>query len=41
MAVAKKAGTTTTLLEAAKKVLRQSGYTGLSTRDVAPRPACR
>ena len=35
MAVAKKAGTSTTLLEAAKKVLRQSGYAGLSTRDVA------
>src|SRR4026207_439797 len=25
----------TTLLEAAKKVLRQNGYAGLSTRDVA------
>ena len=35
MAVAKKAETSTTLLEAAKKVLRQSGYAGLSTRDVA------
>jgi AcrR family transcriptional regulator len=33
--VAKKAETSTTLLEAAKKVLRQSGYAGLSTRDVA------
>jgi AcrR family transcriptional regulator len=27
--------TSTTLLEAAKKVLRQNGYAGLSTRDVA------
>ena len=27
--------TCTTLLEAAKKVLRQNGYAGLSTRDVA------
>ena len=35
MAVAKKVETSTTLLEAAKKVLRQSGYAGLSTRDVA------
>ena len=34
-AMAKKAETSTTLLEAAKKVLRQSGYAGLSTRDVA------
>jgi AcrR family transcriptional regulator len=33
--VAQKAETSTTLLEAAKKVLRQSGYAGLSTRDVA------
>src|SRR5919201_403096 len=32
---AKKAETGTTLLEAAKKVLRQSGYAKLSTRDVA------
>ena len=32
---AKKAETGTTLLEAAKKVLRQNGYSGLSTRDVA------
>lgn len=31
----KKAETGTTLLEAAKKVLRQNGYSGLSTRDVA------
>jgi len=31
----KKAETSVTLLEAAKKVLRQSGYSGLSTRDVA------
>jgi AcrR family transcriptional regulator len=30
-----KAETGTTLLEAAKKVLRQKGYAGLSTRDVA------
>jgi AcrR family transcriptional regulator len=30
-----KAGTSTTLIEAAKKVLRQKGYAGLSTRDVA------
>ena len=34
-ALAKKAETSTTLLEAAKKVLRQNGYSGLSTRDVA------
>ncbi|HZT48236.1 MAG TPA: TetR family transcriptional regulator [Hyphomicrobiaceae bacterium] len=34
-AVAKRAATSTTLLEAAKKVLRQNGYSGLSTRDVA------
>ena len=32
---ARKAETGTTLLEAAKKVLRQKGYVGLSTRDVA------
>src|SRR5262249_8373624 len=32
---AKRAETGTTLLEAAKKVLRQNGYSGLSTRDVA------
>ena len=32
---AKKSETVTTLLEAAKKVLRQKGYSGLSTRDVA------
>ena len=31
----KKVETSTTLLEAAKKVLRQNGYSGLSTRDVA------
>ena len=31
----KKPETSTTLLEAAKKVLRQQGYAGLSTRDVA------
>lgn len=30
-----RAETSTTLLEAAKKVLRQKGYAGLSTRDVA------
>jgi AcrR family transcriptional regulator len=34
-ASAKKPETSTTLLEAAKKVLRQNGYAGLSTRDVA------
>ena len=34
-AVVKKAETSTTLLEAAKTVLRQNGYSGLSTRDVA------
>src|SRR3979411_249317 len=34
-ALAKKVETRTTLLEAAKKVLRQNGYAGLSTRDVA------
>jgi AcrR family transcriptional regulator len=34
-AVAKKVETSTSILEAAKKVLRQSGYSGLSTRDVA------
>jgi AcrR family transcriptional regulator len=33
--VAKKVETSTTLLEAAKTVLRQNGYSGLSTRDVA------
>jgi AcrR family transcriptional regulator len=32
---ARGAETSTTLLEAAKKVLRQNGYAGLSTRDVA------
>jgi AcrR family transcriptional regulator len=31
----KKVETSTTLLEAAKKVLRQKGYSGVSTRDVA------
>jgi AcrR family transcriptional regulator len=31
----RKPETSTTLLEAAKKVLRQNGYVGLSTRDVA------
>ena len=34
-AMAKKIETSTTLLEAAKKVLRQNGHSGLSTRDVA------
>jgi AcrR family transcriptional regulator len=34
-ALAKKPETSVTLLEAAKKVLRQSGYAGLSTRAVA------
>jgi AcrR family transcriptional regulator len=34
-ALAKKPVTSTALLEAAKKVLRQNGYSGLSTRDVA------
>jgi len=34
-ALSKKTETSTTLLEAAKKVLRQKGYSGLSTRDVA------
>ena len=34
-AAAKKIETSTTLLEAAKSVLRQNGYSGLSTRDVA------
>jgi AcrR family transcriptional regulator len=34
-ALTKKAETSTTLLEAAKTVLRQNGYAGLSTRDVA------
>ena len=34
-ALAKKAETGTSLLEAAKKVLRQNGHSGLSTRDVA------
>src|SRR5947208_5908491 len=33
--VEKSAETGTTLLEAAKKVLRQNGYASLSTRDVA------
>jgi AcrR family transcriptional regulator len=34
-ALAKKAETSTVLLEAAKQVLRQHGYAGLSTRNVA------
>jgi AcrR family transcriptional regulator len=34
-ALARRPETSTTLLEAAKKVLRQHGYAGLSTRDVA------
>ena len=34
-ALAKKPETSVTLLEAAKKVLRQNGYAGFSTRDVA------
>ncbi len=34
-ALAKRPETSTTLLEAAKKVLRQNGYAALSTRDVA------
>ena len=34
-ALSRKPETSTTLLEAAKKVLRQNGYAGLSTRDVA------
>src|SRR5215204_5164539 len=34
-ATVKKVETSTMLLEAAKKALRQSGYAGLSTRDVA------
>jgi AcrR family transcriptional regulator len=34
-ALAHREETSTTLLEAAKKVLRQNGYAGLSTRDVA------
>jgi len=34
-ALARRPVTSTTLLEAAKKVLRQNGYSGLSTRDVA------
>src|SRR5882762_3486027 len=33
--IEKKVETSTTLLEAAKKVLRQNGYAKLSTRDVA------
>jgi AcrR family transcriptional regulator len=33
--LAKRAETSTMLLEAAKRVLRQTGYSGLSTRDVA------
>src|SRR5258705_10178278 len=33
--IEKKVETSTTLLEAAKKVLRQNGYAGLSTRGVA------
>src|SRR5512134_4057602 len=33
--LAKKVETSTSLLEAAKKVLRQNGHSGLSTRDVA------
>src|SRR6187397_9423 len=34
-AAARKPETSTTLLDAAKTVLRQRGYAGLSTRDVA------
>jgi AcrR family transcriptional regulator len=34
-ALAKKVETSTTLLEAAKKIVRQNGHSGLSTRDVA------
>ena len=34
-ALAKKIETSTSILEAAKKVLRQNGHSGLSTRDVA------
>ena len=34
-ALARKPETSVTLLEAAKKVLRRNGYSGLSTRDVA------
>jgi AcrR family transcriptional regulator len=34
-ALARKVETSTTLLEAAKKVVRQNGHSGLSTRDVA------
>jgi AcrR family transcriptional regulator len=34
-ALARKAETSTSLLEAAKKVVRQNGHSGLSTRDVA------
>src|SRR5215813_11911969 len=34
-ALAKKVETSTAILEAAKKVLRRSGHSGLSTRDVA------
>ena len=34
-ALAKKVETSTTILEAAKKMLRQNGHSGLSTRDVA------
>jgi len=33
--IEKKVDTSTTLLEAARKMLRQKGYTALSTRDVA------
>src|SRR5919106_6766851 len=33
--LAKKTETSTSILEAAKKVLRQNGHSGLSTRDVA------
>ena len=35
LALARKGETSTTLLEAAKEVLRRNGYSGLSTRDVA------
>src|SRR4051794_9415640 len=34
-AIPKKTDTSIVLLEAAKKMLRQKGYSGLSTRDVA------
>ena len=39
-ATLKKPDTAIVLLEAAKKILRQNGYAGLSTRSVAEAAGC-